>query len=70
MPRDLRWKTKPTRDAADDTIDDKKLEFDPKTLLPGATQFRVLVNAAGLLSGVYKGVVEVGTHEQPIQIEL
>lgn len=70
VPRDLRWKTKPTRDAADDAIDDKKLEFDPKTLLPGATQFRVLVNAAGLLSGVYKGVVEVGTHEQPIQIEL
>lgn len=72
-PRDLSWKTKPTRDAADDKIDDKKLQFDPKTLLPGATQFRVLVDAAGLLSGVYKGVVNVGKdkpHEQPIQIEL
>jgi hypothetical protein len=69
-PRDLRWKTKPRRDATDDKIDDKKLQFDPPTLLPGATQFRVLVHATGLLSGVYKGVVEVGTHEQPIQIEL
>ncbi|MFI5509358.1 hypothetical protein ACIA48_17970 [Mycobacterium sp. NPDC051804] len=70
VPRDPIWKTKPTRDAADDTIDDKKLQFDPKTLLPGATQFRVLVDATGLLSGVYKGVVKVGSHEQPIQIEL
>jgi hypothetical protein len=69
-PRDLAWKTKPTRDAADDKIDDKKLTFDPPTLLPGATQFRVLVKSDGLLSGVYKGVVQVGKHEQPIQIEL
>ena len=69
-PRDLEWKTKPTRDGSDDEIDDKKLTFEPLTLLPGATQFRVLVNADGLLSGVYKGVVRIGTHQQKVQIEL
>ena len=48
-------------------------------MLPGATQFRVLVTASDLLSGVYKGEVKVGTDNKtnpaylksvPIQIEL
>jgi hypothetical protein len=69
-PRNPVWTTKPTRDAADDKIDDKKLTFDPPTLLPGATQFRVLVKSDGLLSGVYKGVVTVGQEPVPVQIEL
>jgi hypothetical protein len=69
--RPLSWKSKPTRDAADDDVDDKKLQFDPPVLLPHNTQFRVLVDAVGLLSGVYKGEVQVGpAHVEPIQIEL
>jgi len=78
-PRELTWNTRPTRDGTKDLIDDSKLVFEPKTLLPGATQFRVLVTASDLLSGVYKGEVKVGTDNKtnpaylksvPIQIEL
>jgi hypothetical protein len=69
--RQLSWKSKPARDGANDDIDDKKLQFDPPTLLPHSTQFRVLVNATGLLSGVYKGEVHLSDgFDQPIQIEL
>jgi hypothetical protein len=69
--RELTWAQKPTRDAGDDKIADYKLRFDPPTLLPGSKQFRVLVNATGLISGVYKGKVRVGAkHVEPIQIEL
>jgi hypothetical protein len=72
VPRDLTWAKKPTRDGVKDYIDDSKLKFEPKTLLPGAIQFRVLVTAGDLLSGVYKGEVKVGTDAKttPIQIEL
>lgn len=78
-PRELTWNTRPTRDGAKDLIDDNKLQFEPKTLLPGAKQFRVLVTASDLLSGVYKGEVKVGTDQKtnpahiktvPVQIEL
>lgn len=78
-PRELSWKTRPTRDGAKDYIDDTKLQFEPKILLPGAIQFRVLVVAGDLLSGVYKGEVKIGTEGKttptqidtiPIQIEL
>lgn len=68
--RKFLWHTRLTRDGAKDVIDDSKVQFEPKTLLPGAIQFRVLVTAGDLLSGVYKGVVKVGTIEVPIQIEL
>jgi hypothetical protein len=70
VARPLSWKQRPVRDATDDEIDEKKLTFDPPTLLPGNTQFRILVDAAGLLSGVYKGEVNVGTTTQRVQIEL
>jgi hypothetical protein len=70
VERQLSWKQRPVRDATDDDIDEKKLTFDPPTLQPGDTQFRILVNATGLLSGVYKGEVNVGTVPQHVQIEL
>jgi hypothetical protein len=68
--RELGWAKKPTRDGVQDWIDDAKLQFEPKTLLPGAKQFRVLVVADDLLSGVYKGEVQVGTDKVPVPIQI
>lgn len=68
--RELCWDKKPTRDGVEDWIDDNKLQFEPKVLLPGATQFRVLVTAGDLLSGVYKGLVKVGTDKTLVRIQI
>ena len=45
------------RDATSATIPKSKITFDPPTLEPPNTKFRVLVDASGLVSGVYEGTV-------------
>jgi hypothetical protein len=58
------------RDATEDEIATDKVSFDPPSLVPPNTEFRVLVNAAGSVSGVYKGTVRAGTDTVPVQIQL
>jgi hypothetical protein len=45
------------RDATDPPIANSKITFDPPTLVPPNTKFCVLVDASGLVSGVYEGTV-------------
>jgi hypothetical protein len=45
------------RDATDSAILASKISFDPPTLVPPNTKFTVLVDASGLVSGVYEGKV-------------
>jgi hypothetical protein len=69
--RELSWEVKLQRDATEDEIPPRKISFDPPNLIPPNNEFRVLVNAAGLVSGVYKGKVRVGRdHVEPVQIAL
>lgn len=45
------------RDATDTPILPSRITFDPPTLVPPNTKFCVLVDASGLVSGVYEGKV-------------
>jgi hypothetical protein len=45
------------RDATDEPIPPTKVTFDPPTLVPPNTKFKVLVDASDLLSGIYEGKV-------------
>ena len=45
------------RDATDTPIAKSRISFDPPTLVPPNTSFSVLVDASGLISGVYEGKV-------------
>lgn len=45
------------RDATDEPIPQHKISFKPPTLVHPNTKFRILVDASGLVSGIYEGTV-------------
>ncbi len=56
------------RDATDSGIPSGRISFDPPTLDPPNTEFCVLVDASGLVSGVYEGTVVAG--KDPVQVQI
>jgi hypothetical protein len=57
------------RDATDSPIAKSRISFDPPVLGPTDTKFRVLVDASGLVSGVYEGKVLVVHDDDPSKFE-
>jgi hypothetical protein len=66
--RELSVKEPLKRDATDEEIPEGTITFDPPVLVKPNREFRVLVNATGLVSGVYEGTVNAGT--DPVQVQI
>jgi hypothetical protein len=59
-----------TRPGTVEAVPRQRITFEPRTLAPGATEFRMVVNEAGLPSGVYTGAVQVGDETEPVPVAI
>jgi hypothetical protein len=53
-----------------DPIPNDRICFEPPYLTAGTTEFRIVVDEAGLPSGVYTGKVKVGDDEEPVEVAI